>query len=309
MSDIAYQNKDITSKVLAENFREKSFRVYGLDIPKIIDVLPTNLPGIAADEMRIDNLFLLEDGTVAIVDYESAYKKANKVKYLGYIARVLDRYRKEGVYNIDLRMIVIYTADVDQSDTESRYDAGCLTLQVEEAFLTELSSEKIRATIERKVLASEPLSDEELMQFIVLPLTYRGNENKRRIVEETISLAKKIADENQMAFVLSGIVVFSDKIIDEETSSQVKEWIKMTKVGRLFEEERLRYGEAKQHEGEVKGLAEGKAEGIIGAVALLRRKEVEDGDILRMIMEEYSLEANEALRYMNAELKRHLAAG
>jgi hypothetical protein len=34
----------------------KSFSVYGLDIPKIIQVLPTNLPEIEANELRIDNL-------------------------------------------------------------------------------------------------------------------------------------------------------------------------------------------------------------------------------------------------------------
>ena len=32
---IAYQNKVIASKVLAENFKGKTFRVYGLDLPDI----------------------------------------------------------------------------------------------------------------------------------------------------------------------------------------------------------------------------------------------------------------------------------
>ena len=39
-ADIAYQNKDITSKMLAENFKGKSFRVYGLDLPEVRNVLP-----------------------------------------------------------------------------------------------------------------------------------------------------------------------------------------------------------------------------------------------------------------------------
>ena len=39
---IAYQNKDITSKFLAENFKGKTFRVYGLELPEIKNVLPTN---------------------------------------------------------------------------------------------------------------------------------------------------------------------------------------------------------------------------------------------------------------------------
>ena len=41
-----------------------------------------------------------------------------------------------------------------------------------------------------------------------------------------------------MVFVLSGILVFSDKVIDEETAKNVKEWIGMTKVGRLYADEK-----------------------------------------------------------------------
>ena len=50
-TEIAYQNKDITSKVLAENFKGKTFRVYGLDLPEIEQVLPTNLPTVKANEL------------------------------------------------------------------------------------------------------------------------------------------------------------------------------------------------------------------------------------------------------------------
>lgn len=37
---------------------------------------------------------------------------------------------------------------------------------------------------------------------------------------------------------MSGILVFSDKVIDEDTANEAKEWIRMTKVGRLFAEEK-----------------------------------------------------------------------
>ena len=58
---IAYQNKDIVSKILAENFKSKSLGVYGLDLPRIVRALPTNLPEISANELRIDHIFELED--------------------------------------------------------------------------------------------------------------------------------------------------------------------------------------------------------------------------------------------------------
>ena len=73
--EIAYQNKDIISKIFAENMKNKSLRAYGLDVPDIVRALPTNLPVIAANELRMDNLFLLADGSLAIIDYESIYRK------------------------------------------------------------------------------------------------------------------------------------------------------------------------------------------------------------------------------------------
>ena len=230
---ISYQNKDIASKVFADNCINKSLDVYGLKIPKIVDVMPTNLPEVSANELRIDNLFLLEDGTVAIIDYESTYSKRNKNKYIGYIHRVLDRYFKEGNYDIIIRMIVIYTADVTPEQTDDTFNAGAIKLSIESAYLSKLNSENIRRRLERKVNAGKSLTSEDMMEFIILPLTYTKDLQKMAI-ENAISMAKEIKDDETMAFVLSGILVFSDKVIDEELSKKTKEWIKMTKVGRLF---------------------------------------------------------------------------
>ena len=70
-SDIAWQNKDVSSKVLAESLRGELFSVFGLDLPALVDIQATNLPAIEANELRIDNLFLLEDDSYVLLDYES----------------------------------------------------------------------------------------------------------------------------------------------------------------------------------------------------------------------------------------------
>ena len=236
MSEIAYQNKDIASKVFAEKFRDISLNVYGINLPKIVEVLPTNLPEISANELRIDNLFLLEDGRVAVIDYESAYKKRNHIKYLGYIYRVLDRYFGEGAADIQIVVIVIYTADVKRSEVKTGINAGAVVLKEEAAFLSELPSEKIRRKLDRKIKTGEDLSDEEKMGLILLPLSYK-KEQQGKAIEDAINMAKEINDEDTMVLILSGILVFSDKVIDDELSRKTKEWISKTKVGRLFAEE------------------------------------------------------------------------
>ena len=82
---IADQNKDIISKVLMQNYKDKTFEAIGLNLPKIKQVLPTNLPSVTAQELRTDNVFLLDDDSILILDFESTIKKEDLVKYLGYI--------------------------------------------------------------------------------------------------------------------------------------------------------------------------------------------------------------------------------
>ena len=111
----AYQNKDIVSKLFGDRMKGKSLSLFGLGSDlKVVDVKPTNIPIVQARELRMDNLFELEDGSVAILDYESAYKKANFTKYGRYIMDVIDRYLREEK-EPDIHMMVLYTADIEEA--------------------------------------------------------------------------------------------------------------------------------------------------------------------------------------------------
>ena len=238
-TDIAYQNKDIVSKVLAEKFKGKSFNVYGIDLPKIVDVGPTNLPEISASELRMDNLFRLEDDSIAIVDYESKYDEANIIKYLGYIARVSKKLYNEHKKLIPLRLIVIYTADVTKDETKPHIDMGAYSVNITEGFLIEIDSEAVRDGIVRKLDAGEALSDEDIMNLIIYPLTHKGNEAKQEALSEAIDMAERIEDEQTLIFTLSTMLVFADKVISKEDASRIKERLNMhSKVLQLFEEEK-----------------------------------------------------------------------
>ena len=235
---IAYQNKDVVSKIFGESLREKSFAVYGIKLPKIVEVLPTNLPLIEANELRIDNLFLLEDGSLALVDYESDYADVNKIKYLNYIVRTLKRTMESDQQHRKIRMIVIYTADIRPEQTSARLDAGCLQFQLEEAFLSKLDASAIEKEIAEKIQKGEKLTPEEQMQLIILPLIYADQGSKQECVERCFGLVKNIEDRKVQTFLLSGILVFADKIITDEESRKMKGLIMMTKVAQLFEEEK-----------------------------------------------------------------------
>lgn len=107
MGEIAYQNKDVASKVTGEALVGKSLAPFGLAHLKIVGILPTNLPAIETNELRMKRY--------------AASKKLAELK--------------------KLRMIVIYTADVEQA--EEIYDLGGFFLKVEAAYLMQMDSDQL----------------------------------------------------------------------------------------------------------------------------------------------------------------------
>ena len=238
MAGIVYQNKDTCSKFMAEHMKGKSLAAYGLDIPKIVAVEPTNLPMIEANELRIDNIFKLEDGSYAIVDYESAYKKKDKVKYLSYITRITGRYLQENKDFPFIHMVVIYTADVERKTVQDFVDLGASCVRVEAAFLSKMDGDAVLRDIASKLGRGEELDDTDMMRLMVSPLSHKGAERKEQAVMETIDVAEEIPTMEKQAFVLSGMAVFCDKVVGEEAWARIRRRLGMTILGRMFEEEK-----------------------------------------------------------------------
>ena len=69
-----------------------------------------------------------------------------------------------------------------REQTDSRLDAGCLILGVTEAFLSEMDSEGIRRKLEGRIKSRQRLTEEEMIEYIILPLAYK---DRSRQAEET----------------------------------------------------------------------------------------------------------------------------
>ena len=229
---IVYQNKDVLLKILSENYRDKSLSAYGLDFPPIKELLPTNLPVIQVDEKRSDNIFLLKDGRILILEYESDVNQKNLLKYGHYAFRVSEAYYGKAD---KLIIAVIYTGEAVKAPKE--LNLGCVSIHTEQVFLSSFDGDKIYAELRYKVTNSIQLNDDDIMRFIILPLM--GSTDKQKRIEEAVDLAKLVSDEKIQAFVIAGVLTASDKFIDRDYSNRIKEWLRMTKVGQLYEEEKI----------------------------------------------------------------------
>lgn len=286
MEEIAYQNKDITSKLMAETLKGKSLAAFGLPELKIVDILPTNLPVIESNELRLDNLFLLSDGSLAIIDYESSFSRENFVKYLNYIARVIRRFavRRELKDLKQLKMVVIYTADVERA--EERYDLGGLILIAESAYLIHLDGSQIYDRLKHKIDAGEKLAEEELMELMILPLTVKGKKRKQETIEKAVTLGKRLPDREGQLKVIAGILTFTDKVIDRAYAKKLEEEMQMTLVGQML-----------MDEGYQRGMEKGMEKGIQVFIQDNVSENVPEQRIIQKLQANFSLMEKDAINY------------
>lgn len=266
-SDIAYQNKDIISKLFGERMKGKRLSLFGLESGlKVVDSRPTNMPVVQAKELRMDNLFELEDGSVAIIDYESTYKEANFTKYGRYIMGVIDRYLREGK-RPDIHMMVLYTADIEEA--EASLECTACSIRTESSYLSEAPSEEWLDDARAKI-AGQAVTDEMLMHLVLLPLTYKGSEKKQESIKECVNLARQIPDKEQETFALAGILTFTDKVISKETQKYIEEVLEMTQVGKMLID---------------KGREEGRQEGDLERARKTARNMLKRGTPLKEVAE------------------------
>lgn len=283
---IAYQNKDIVSKLFGERMKGKPLSLFGLDSElKVNDIRPTNIPIVQARELRMDNLFELEDGSIAILDYESDYKETNFVKYGYYIIHVIDRYLKEGK-TPDIHMMVLYTADIKKAKTV--LDRTACRIQIEAAYLTGIPSSQWLEEIRESLANTEQtIPDKVLMHMILLPLTYKKEEKKQKAIKLCVDLAQQLSDKEQETFVLAGLLTFTDKIISKSTKKYIEEVLSMTQVGQMLID---------------RGRREGRREGDYERAKKTALKLLKKGDSLNDIAEILELPADTIKAWEKDEL-------
>ena len=76
------------------------------------------------------------------------------------------------------------------------------------------------------------------MQFVILPLIFKGIEEKQNCIQRCFEMGKEIESREIQTFVFTGLLVFTDKVIRKEDSEKIRRWLEMTKVGQIIEEEK-----------------------------------------------------------------------
>ena len=134
-------------------------------------------------------------------------------QYPKYIAKIMEKYDKEDG-NFDLHLIIIYTGDVEKADPV--FDCGYLILRPQQVFLSHMDSGAVFDAIRQKIHSSAVLTNDDLMELVVLPLTVPSSEGKQAMFDKVMELAEQVSDEEQRTFILSGVTAASSTFINRK---------------------------------------------------------------------------------------------
>ena len=194
----------------------------------------------------------------------------------------MEKYFKENEA-FNLRLIVIYTGDVKSA--EPTLETGCFTLRTEQSFLSHINGEAAFQEIQGKLQSGIPLTDDDLMKLVILPLTVPGTEGKQNMLERIVDLAEQIPDKGQRIFTLSGVIVASDKFINRDYMDQIRRRINMTQLGQLYEKEKIEYGNQRAREASIKEkteIAKTLLEDNVDIVKIMKATGLTEEELLRL---------------------------
>ena len=93
----------------------------------------------------------------------------------------------------------------------------------------------------------------------IVPLELYSLGSQDSILRRSVELARQIPDKDIESFVLSGILAFTDKVINEKTRNHIREVLSMTQVGKmLIDEGRMEERTELRNELAKEMLADGK---------------------------------------------------
>ncbi|WP_449240441.1 hypothetical protein [Desulfoscipio gibsoniae] len=240
-TEITRNSNDILMKCMAENFKDKTLAFFGLPTARIVGLSPAALPAIEARETRTDTVFLLEDQTLLHLEFQTTVSKEDMKRFLLYDARITNRENQAWIINT----AVIYSGNIQEAP--ELLDCGSILYRVTNVYMKDYDGDAEYKRLQQKTEVGESLDDEDLIKLVFLPLMKSRSPIEEQAVQ-SLELARRLKDEKQRVFAMSGIIVVTDKHLSEEYKRHLLEVLKMTQIEQWIREEGREEGRKKSRE-------------------------------------------------------------
>lgn len=224
---VSKKAKDIIQKYIAGAFKDVSLDFYGINTPKIKELINVELPIIDINDNSTDFIFLLEDNTYLHLEFQTVYNKDDLIRFWSYDLRLYLRDKRK------IHTVIVYASSV--KDIEA-LNIGTSTFNPDIIMLKDYNGDSIYKDIENKVLKGQDITDLDILNLLFLPLM-KNKKRKKTVAIDSVKLAKNIKDKNKRNICIGSIFAFTYKYLEYNEINSILEVIKMTDLGTLLMEQ------------------------------------------------------------------------
>lgn len=253
---IPRQHKDIALRSLSVTFKDEMISFLEMQFPKVIDVVQTSVPLIEVKDRGMDANFLLEDGTILHLEFESKPLTEEDLVRFGHYDLELYRQRKQ-----QIRRVIVFTPDVKQSLTG--LDIGSLVQKQAAVYLgQDYDGDLTFEELKEKLVKEEPLKSRDKLNIILLPMMKSNKSSRSLRALELTYLLKSYCKDDLGYYLIGAMVATNYGCIEEPEKKIIQEVLKMAQPFQdLYEDFKQKGVEEGRKEGLEKGRQEGRQKG------------------------------------------------
>jgi len=221
-------------KSIMELFKGDAVKFFGIDkqvvsAATISAASRTELTHIHIQKNIDDWILETDDDTFIHFEFQSDYNPKDLSRFMVSDAMLYFSVQKP------IRTIVVYTADI--KDTITMLDAGAIKYSVDAFYMSSLDGDVTYETIRSKIKTGKPLTKQDLMSIVFLPLMMSSVDKVTRF-ERSIILSNEVTADEEKLQIQAMLHLLADKFIkDPEMLQKLKEMINLTKLSKIIHDE------------------------------------------------------------------------
>ena len=221
------KHEDAVMKMGFDYFRNTILKTLGIDY-QYEEIGPTELVELTIQSLYMDFTFLTTGGFYIHTEFQTTDKKeADLRRFHAYDAVYSNKTGKKVI------TYVIYSGGI--TNVKSELDCGLYTYRVQPIYLKNKNADEVFRKLKQKQDNGEAFTEDDYAALSLTPLM-SGKMSRKDMFKEAIRLAKpniELSAEKATAM----LYTLADKFLDRTELDEIKEVIRMTRLGQMLMDE------------------------------------------------------------------------
>lgn len=221
------KHEDTALKVTAQFFKDEIMPVLNIE-GTVVGVLPTEEIHLELKKGFEDFNYLMSDDTIKHFEFQSTNEGIVGLKrFRVYEAQLSLKHGKP------VTTYVLFSGTIKNPMTE--YAEGVNTYRIVPIIMQDKNADKVITELQRKVDAGEEITKADLLPLVLSPLMSGEMTQKERVLA-AYDITRKAAgvDAEVIRKVEAVVYIMAEKFLDSAEMEQLKEEIKMTRLGKML---------------------------------------------------------------------------